>query len=728
MSFSQVSIKNFFFLFFITLIQPYSFCEAMNDFFSPDEENSSPTTPLLCDDSDDVHTLRSVAKRRSDSVVTKSNSNASEKSQSLPPPSSEDNSQYGAISLLEDSSEEDEPPGAPASSVVKRRHSSHQQDLNFSQTIPILNINPNQPERKSITRLLDSLKDNPGNGHLRREGISYVTALVVYDLSKITRPACLDDEEKDVTAPPPAWTDTAYFLEQLDKKFFNHPVSKIRIVLIALGAIEGGLAPWGISPLVMYLGENVLSFIPVGGLASEGLVYTVIGIATIPCMQQIGELMNDIGKTIFDKTGFTPSKNDKGPHIQNTDFEIETGYKRCCKYINIRTTPLSMILSLTTAFFRALPMGLLWWEAETPFSGEAETPFAEYRNAFIGPLVVFYAAKAFKESMQACETFAHQRATEPLHMLKEKKRILRERIKTLERCLNAKDSDRLVIKVYALIQEELRKKNLPMEGDSKEHISAFSALLIKLAQSSTFQRIQDELAAHLNSDESLRPVVEEIGSLQVPGMEKLITDIDHEKGVTGARALLENLSTFVHGAATPGRFFSTSWAVTKVLMYMGVVEDSALYVSLGAAAIDVVLRAMTEWYVQKDTFLSLRDVGSTKMPFWPAWWVTNTLSLVNSTFFSIPSIAILFNVMSDCPVYVRAVVAMATLPSEFASFYRFFHGQYGRFINNIAMLRVKTTSQKRAWLNVHTESAEKFIRDADQDTTEGVYHLTQGGL
>lgn len=718
MNFSQFSIKNFFFLFSIILIQPYTFCEAMNDFFSSDEENLSVKTPLLSDDSA-IHPLRSVAKRRSDGVVTKSNSNASEKSQSLPPPSSEDNSQYGAISLLEDSSEEDELPRAPVSSVVKRRHSGHQQDLNFSSVIPILNINPNQAQRIGITRLLENLLANPKNAHLHREDISFETALVVYDLSKITRPVS-DDKGKGVIAAPAAWTDTAYFLAELDKNFFNHPMSKKRIALITLGAIEGGLAPWGISPLVMYLGENLLTFIPVGGFASEGLVYTVIAFSTLPCMQQIGEFMNDIGKNFFDKNGFTPSTGDKGPHIQKTDFEIETGYQRCCRYINIPTNTLSMIFSCTSALFRALPMGLLWWEAETPFP--------EFRNAFLGPLVVFYVVKTYKESMNFCNVFAHQRATEPLPMVKEKKQILRERIKTLERCASAEASDALVEKLYSLIQEELEKKNLLVDEDPKRHISAFSALMIKLTQASAFQNIQDELAEHAYSDVSLRPIVEQIGSLQVPGMAKLITDIDQKRGETGARTLLENLSTFIHGAATPGRFFVTCWAVTKVLMYMGVVEDPALYVSFGAAAIDVVLRAMTEWYVQKDTFLSLRDVGSTKMPFWPVMWVTNTLSFVNSTFFSIPTAAIVFNVMSDCPLYVKACVALLTLPSEFTSFYTFFHDRYAQFIENITTLRVRTPSQKRAWLNVHFKNAKKFIREADQNTIEQIYNLTQGGL
>ena len=505
MNFSQFSIKNFFFLFSIILIQPYTFCEAMNDFFSSDEENLSVKTPLLSDDSA-IHPLRSVAKRRSDGVVTKSNSNASEKSQSLPPPSSEDNSQYGAISLLEDSSEEDELPRAPVSSVVKRRHSGHQQDLNFSSAIPILNINPNQAQRIGITRLLENLLANPKNAHLHREDISFETALVVYDLSKITRPVS-DDKGKGVIAAPAAWTDTAYFLAELDKNFFNHPMSKKRIALITLGAIEGGLAPWGISPLVMYLGENLLTFIPVGGFASEGLVYTVIAFSTLPCMQQIGEFMNDIGKNFFDKNGFTPSTGDKGPHIQKTDFEIETGYQRCCRYINIPTNTLSMIFSCTSALFRALPMGLLWWEAETPFP--------EFRNAFLGPLVVFYVVKTYKESMNFCNVFAHQRATEPLPMVKEKKQILRERIKTLERCASAEASDALVEKLYSLIQEELEKKNLLVDEDPKRHISAFSALMIKLTQASAFQNIQDELAEHAYSDVSLRPIVEQIDSATI---------------------------------------------------------------------------------------------------------------------------------------------------------------------------------------------------------------------
>lgn len=724
MNFLSFSIKSLFFLSFFTLIHPNNFCEAMDDLCSSsDDEHTTPSTPLLNSNrnqttsdstSPGVFILRPPAPRLN--VVTTGN----------PPPSGR---RTGVGPLLEDqestvvridessSSEEDGPTVSR-----RRRSSSRQQDPNFSRDIPILNINPNNLERRQINRLIELLRTNPQNVALCHEEITYETALVVYNRSRADNPPVADEEDPSLMQLTP-WTDTAYFLDKLDKKFFNHPISKKRIALILLGAIEGGLAPWGISPLVMYLGENVLNFIPVGGVASGVLVYGIISITTLPCMMQIGEFMNDIGITIFDKNGFdTGKEGDKGPHIQKTDVvEIETSNQRCCHYIRIPTTLLSRIFSGISALFRALPMGLLFWDAETPF--------LEYRNTFLGPLLVFYLVKTYEESMEFSNVFSHQQATEPLPMVKEKKQILRERLKTLERCVNAEGSDTLVEKLYTLIQEEMSKKNLPEDGDSKEHLSAFSALFVKLSQASTFQFIQEGLEEHVHTHESLRPIVDEIGSLQVPGMAKLITDIDKKRGKTGARNLFENLSTFVHGAATPGRFFITSWAVTTVLMYMGVDPALALYLSFGAAVFDVVSRATGEWYVQKETFLGLRDVCSRKMAFWPARWTTNTLSLVSAAFFSIPGPAIIFKVMSDCPLYVRSAVALATLPSELSSFYKFFHDRFDGLISTVTTtVYVRTTSQKREWLNSHFKQAKEFIHRADQGTIEQIYNLTQGGL
>ncbi|MBX9621968.1 MAG: hypothetical protein K2X28_08130 [Alphaproteobacteria bacterium] len=629
-----------------------------------------------------------------------------------------ENPNTAVLRIGEGSSSEDDGPIVSR----RRRSSSRQQDPNFSRDIPILNIDPNKPERRQINRLLENLRANPKNVALVREDIVYETALVIYDPSKAENPS-LDDEEDPSSMQLTPWTDTAYFLSELDEKFFNHLISKKRIALIVLGLIEGGLAPWGISPLVMYLGENVLNFIPVGGVASDVLVYGIISITTLPCMMQIGELMNDIGNAIFDKNGFdTGKEGDKGPHIQKTDVvEIETSNQRCCHYIRIPTKLLSRIFSGVSALFRALPMGLLWWDAETPFP--------EYRNTFLGPLLIFYLVKTYNESMDFYEVFSHQQATEPLPMVKEKKQILRERLKTLERCVNAEASDKLVEKLYTLIQEELRKKNLAEDGDSKEHISAFSALLVKLSHAPVFEGIQEGLNEHLVQHASLQPIVEEIGNLQVSGMAKLITDIDKKKGKTGARNLFENLSTFDHGAATPGRFFITSWAITTVLMFMGVDPALALFLSFGAAAFDVVSRATGEWYVQKETFLGLRDICSRKMAFWPARWTTNTLSFVSAAFFSIPGPAIIFKVMSDCPLYVRSVVALATLPSELSSFYKFFHDRYDRLISTVTTtVYVRTTSQKREWLNNLIGQAKKFIHKADQSTIEQIYNLTQEGL
>ncbi|MBY0271930.1 MAG: hypothetical protein K2X02_00730 [Alphaproteobacteria bacterium] len=691
MSFSQFSIKSLFFLSFFTLIHLNNFCEALNDTDSEDEQPTA-TTYLL-------------EERRSQTPSSSTDTGA------------ERSERPYFLQVVRDPSSDEE----GGSSLPRRRGSSRQQDPNFSRDIPILNIDSENPQRRQITRLFELLKANPGNVALLREDISYETALVIYNLSKAENPR-LDDEEDLSLITPARWTDTAYFLNELDKKFFNRSISTKTIVLTVLGAIEGGLAPWGISPLVMYLGENVLNFIPVGGVASDGLVYTIIAITTLPCMMQIGEFMNDIGNAIFDKNGFDTSSEDKGPHIQKTDVvEIETTNQRCCHYIRIPTTLLSRIFSGTSALFRALPMGLLFWDAETPFP--------EYRNTFLGPLLLFYLVKTYNESMDFYDVFSHQQATEPLPMVKEKKQILRERLKTLQRCVNAEASDRLVEKLYTLIQEELRKKNFPEEGDSKEHISAFSALFVKLSQTRVFEGIQEELDEHVSQHASLRPVVDEIGSLQVPGMAKLIRDIDNKRGKTGARTLLENLSTFDHGAATAGRFFITSWAITTVLMYMGVDPALALYLSFGAAVIDVVSRAIGEWYVQKETFLGLRDTCSRKMAFWPARWTTNTLSFVSAAFFSIPGPAIIFKVMSDCPLYVRSAVALATLPSEFSSFYKFFHDRFDRLINTVTTTAyVRTTSQKREWLNSHIEQAKKFIHRADQSTIEQIYNLTQEGL
>ena len=627
----------------------------------------------------------------------------------------------------------------PESSIVKKRNNSKTSSRskeNVEDNIEVINPIIKDPKHKLRLRLnglLQDIKESNEKDSLLLEDPSPVeTALIVY------RPVNSKNNF--------LWDDHILYLKTFDELFFKQGSSKKTKVLMFFGYLEGVFGPFGIGPLTMYLGENLIGFIPVAGSAANAVVGTNIGLSALPCAQQIADRMQIIGDTLFDRNGFSQSKDDKKPHVQKLNYEKETGNTKYCKYIPIPVPFLGRLFALTTSTIRTLPIVMLFWEAENEF------PI--FRAEFIGPLGLCIFEKTYKESLEFVTRLIHALKSKEVHVINEKKGVLINHLNKMKTWINASSSDLVVNKIYQLIEQELKsKKQAPSQAleSSPEHILAFSTFLLRYAKVKSYEGLQVQLDEEVEktaeslgqfkgennkktdekyqSLQDLKSITKSIKAANIQEMANFVEDISKVPPKANNVAFLENLSVYTQGAATTGRFLVTLWAIEKVLKYAGVSPHPAFYAGCGVAVVELLFRSISEWYLQKDTFLSIRHFGSRNIDFWPIRGFAGIASTVCSSFFSFPVVGILFNVLGDSvPLHIKILMSAATAPSEFSSFFGFFKKKYDRLITRVVTIKIKTTRQKRTWLNDQLDRAEELIRQLDGPSTQQLYFLSQEAL
>ncbi|MBS0272135.1 MAG: hypothetical protein JSR85_05755 [Proteobacteria bacterium] len=573
----------------------------------------------------------------------------------------------------------------------------------------LLNDDPNHPTRVAINRLLERILGE--NTHLISDSRPQVqSAIVIYT----------PRDERAVSLGPIPWDDSALFLREFDERMFLNPRSKKTIVMQILGALEGPAGAIALTPFVMGISANLITFIPPGGNADLGIAITGMLLAAPAVMRQMYDRLGKIGHYFWDEErGLTPSRADKKPHTLK--FE-----KECCGSCSFSVLKLGTVFSLFNATLRSLPVGLLFWEI-LRFS---PVP----RDWLIGPLVLLYFEKTYEESQRVVHSAAKQSWTREVHMMHEKKEILKQRLKEMKWRINSKGSDELVNWLFDEIEREkdkLREDKASPSGRNREHVSILSLFLTQRIAADIYEDAVRQVTGRRGhvQDTELLEAAQTLAASSPEKMIRLIGDLDQRADKTRARAFLENSALFSQGVATPGRFLVVLWAIQNILIYSGVDADTAFYAATGVGVIDVLCRAITEWDMQKETFLSFRRFGSRSMDFWPVRWIGTGISFVVSLVFTLPPFAIIYKLLGDSvPSYIKILFSVATAPSEFSSFFDFFSRKYKNVITGMATLHITTIKQKRAFLNQKFEELSEAIDGFDQTTTEGAYHLMERGL
>ncbi|MBY0500893.1 MAG: hypothetical protein K2P93_02695 [Alphaproteobacteria bacterium] len=614
-----------------------------------------------------------------------------------------------------------------------------EEDPDFSRDIPILNINPNHPKRQIVNGFLHQLSNKPKlMKKLGDEGI-HDTALIIYDLSK--------QPSLNSNSPSP-WTKTSEFLTEFDKRFFDTKISSVRkasrFVTMPLSVIFGSLAPAGIVATTWYLwGSNVYDKLIVGPLPD--LITLVATVSLLPpCIVQVLESTESAADLVFGNNGLIPTKHDSKPHIQKLGIEVST----CCKSLRIPTPLVYAAVSTFDAALVALPYLVFFHTAEFEPNVDGETFFY---IRFI-PFTFFYLQKTFQENYDFFIRHEHKNKTKVIRMVRQKKDILQRRLKTMGWHINSKGSDKLVEKLYELIQTELKQSN---KDDGNEHISALSLLFLKLTRSNSFQELQNEFSqqarknpslefAHFEQAEmdvqSINAPLQELANLKqfarefeaVPAqsMANLIGDIDKLPSETNMSRFLKQAATWTKGLSTIGELIVTTYALQQFALFLGLDPTDADAIAYTGAIAHGLFSAFTQSDIQETTFLRARHLGSTYADFWPFRWCTSALSTATALFLSVPYPCIINEALGEStPPYVRAFLALSTVPNQFTSFYNFCHQKYAKLITKIVTtVPIKTTKQKRAWINNHLERMHELIETLDQDTTQDWYNICQEGI
>lgn len=186
---------------------------------------------------------------------------------------------------------------------------------------------------------------------------------------------------------------------------------------------------------------------------------------------------------------------------------------------------------------------------------------------------------------------------------------------------------------------------------------------------------------------------------------------------------LNNLAIFQQGSAVPGRFLISLWGMNKIL---GVGPTTPHPLSLTVASFDALLR-IQEWYLQKDTFLRVQNLSSPfKNQHWPLTWTENITSAVSASFFTLPAVAIISEVLADASLYTKILVIGLTWPSEFVSSFHFLTEHWDevgkRLSSAWAYWRGESLDSKRTWLNDILDSSVVKVDELDARTIELLYN------
>jgi hypothetical protein len=604
---------------------------------------------------------------------------------------------------------------------IRREEVGEIQNPDFSTAISILNVNPEHPIRRRLNLQLHQLALKPKLlKKLGEEGLQN-TAIIIYDPSK--RPSSHENR-------PPSWTNTAQFLENFDKCFFEKD-SKSRKISRAItgpfGVVIGLLEPGGIVATTWYLwGETLYDELVEGKLATGITIGTLLILAP-PCIVQTVELTENLANFVFGNKELTPSKDDAKPHIQKLGATIDLLEKLCCgKSFRLSTVPIYTIASALDAAIVTLVYSNFFYTAEFQPNVNGELFF--YIRVL--PFALFYFSNTFDVNYKFFTDHEHQKKSNIIRMVAQKKEILRRRLETMKWYINSPGSDALVHQLYTLIQGELEKTN---KNDGKEHISALSLLFLKLSRTEMFKELQQELSEQVinSTEEEIKNIVSEMEAIPIQGMSNLITDIDRLPSETTMARFLKQAATFSQGLSTVGELIATSYGIQQLALSLGLDPTSAEYLSYTAAIAHCGLNAFTQSDIQKTTFLRTQKTFSTCADFWPVRWGVNCLSAATALFLSVPYPCIINEALGDgTPPYVRAFLSLSTFPKQFSFFYNFCHTMYGELVTRIAttVIPIKTVKQERAWINEQLEKMCEWTGKLDQNTTEQLYNLSQEGI
>ncbi|MBY0293066.1 MAG: hypothetical protein K2W92_07265 [Alphaproteobacteria bacterium] len=575
-----------------------------------------------------------------------------------------------------------------------------------------------EPRRDALNDCLEELRKN--NNQLskvpadRGNDILY-TSLLIFNLPKhsINSPNSEEDDSKYSNSLPKEPSSLS-FLKEFDERFFKPQTSKgkwaFRIIVLPLELYLGLLAPGAVNALNWYLSESLVWFIEPAGPLSKVITYSSDLILLPTCLMQLYQLTEHVGDWFFRHQGLIQNDDKSSdeldeslqPHIHRLGWNIERGENAAyCQSIHLPTAPFYLGLSITDAAICALPFILQFADAESTY-------FNTYYKLAVLPLGAFFVIKTATEDLNYLRQREYKRKSTEDSLVHNKVRVLESRLKTLSRAVNSPKSKELVIRLYELMQSGLKNSDL----NTNEYISALSLLFVKSARIGFMMESMD-------------------GDHSRQQLSNLTTEIHKLPPVTPMRNFIQSFAVYTKGLAALGELTVYAWGIEQLALACGLDPTEAATISFIGAAIRTTFSAFPQSNIQEQAFLGWRSLFSRQMDFWPLRWATNTASAFSASFLSIAFPGIIAQIYANegtsaFPRIFVGCVAASTIIPQWTTFYELLKTNFDTLVTKIVTtLPIKTTEQKKAWINLHLQRMMDLLPKLTNDTIDTLYDLTQ---
>lgn len=517
------------------------------------------------------------------------------------------------------------------------------------------------------------------------------------------------------------------FLNSLDDIYFKDEHFHIcKASCKFLGGSFESLAAFGVGPTTLFLtGKLLEGYLPIGSGAAIGIVATVIATLIPVCAFQGAEraqkILNSINVFRSHPQGFVTLVDDQimqSKKKKQTEENSDSEEKPDLTSIDVTLKPHKAevpYLNFLRAYasFRAILEALL----PTFIFLDAEKAFPAFAYSFIAPLIIFYFDYTYSNVFEWGENYLYKNMTPQSsdQNFKDRKKVLKESLNRMQTLINADNSDELVDKIYNALCETLEIKTENGENHKIE-IGTFSKFCI------LFLNSVNDFLSHRYSDaeqDGTRSLALEEDTRLIPSGYMNSCSISKEG--------IDNISKISGSAflslSMPARIIVGEYVAQLVLKFLGFNSDIAFYTGLGIAIVKTLAQTVEQWKQQQKILSKAHNSIWKNQPFWLLKLGGVVTSAANALFFTLPSIAILDESLGQAPPWTKFILIALLCPGDFASFFNFLKEKMNGLLASLTTTYIKTTVQKRAYVDKLIIRAKKELKKWDKPTVNNLYTL-----
>lgn len=205
----------------------------------------------------------------------------------------------------------------------------------------------------------------------------------------------------------------------------------------------------------------------------------------------------------------------------------------------------------------------------------------------------------------------------------------------------------------------------------------------------------------------------------------IIQEIEPQRGCKVCiKSLPDKLGVITQSTAILPRIIVLVFALELVFEAMGFSSTGSFYTALTLAIVDTIARTAEEWTEHEKFIKKAWHTLVKNQPFSLAKKAGSLLALVGALFLTLPSIAIVSEEMQNMNSWIKYLVIGLGCPTDFSLFFNFLARKNNDFITAISTtFCIKTTAQKRAWLDDLINRAKNSLETWDRKTVTSLFKI-----